>query len=180
MLEKSEGGEYGDGMLTPQDLDQIKAVMVSTLEEKITPVHQQMTAVANQTQLLGGQVTAVDKKTDLLGQQVTALGNKTDLLGKQVEALDGKISGVEKRLDEKITSVEKQLEEKIIGVEKKLDEKISGVEKRLTKRIENIEKDTGAIKKDLKTIINFFDRENLDLVSRVERIEKHLGLTSLP
>lgn len=39
-----------------------------------------------------------------------------------------------------------------------------------------IKEDIAQIRKDIKTITNFFDREYLELRNRVERIEEHLHL----
>lgn len=44
------------------------------------------------------------------------------------------------------------------------------------KEIKTIKKDIVHIRKDINTIINFFDREYLELRSRIERIEDYLKL----
>jgi hypothetical protein len=45
--------------------------------------------------------------------------------------------------------------------------------------IKTIKKDTREIRSDIKAIVSFFDREYIDLLKRVERIEEHLGLPPL-
>jgi len=40
----------------------------------------------------------------------------------------------------------------------------------------DMKKDIASIRKDIKQIVSFFDREYLELRNRVERIELHLGL----
>mgnify|MGYP001001382635 FL=1 len=55
----------------------------------------------------------------------------------------------------------------------KIDEVFS---KRLKGEIKPIQEDVSKIRKDIKTIVNFFDQEYLSLRNRVERIEEHLGL----
>jgi len=56
--------------------------------------------------------------------------------------------------------------------------KIVQVETRkiVQEELKPIKKDIIPIRKDQKLIVNFFDREYLDLRTRVERIEEHLGL----
>lgn len=39
-----------------------------------------------------------------------------------------------------------------------------------------VKDDIAQIRKDIKTIVNFFDKEYLELRKRIERIEKHLNL----
>jgi len=45
--------------------------------------------------------------------------------------------------------------------------------------IKTIKKDIREIRSDIKAIISFFDREFINLLKRVERIEEHLGLQPL-
>jgi chromosome segregation ATPase len=42
--------------------------------------------------------------------------------------------------------------------------------------IKTIKSDISQIRSDIKTVINFFDKEYLELRKRVERIEEHLNL----
>lgn len=49
----------------------------------------------------------------------------------------------------------------------------------IDKHFGNIEKDIKKIKKDQKTIIDFFDREYLELKARVKRIEEYLKIQPL-
>lgn len=51
------------------------------------------------------------------------------------------------------------------------------LDERLDKKIYPLQKDIKQMKKDLKTVINVFDIEILDMRSRLLRIEKHLDLT---
>ncbi len=56
------------------------------------------------------------------------------------------------------------------------------IDKLLTKRIKAelspAKDDISHIRKDIKVIVGFFDREYLDLRKRVERIEEHLHLST--
>lgn len=45
------------------------------------------------------------------------------------------------------------------------------------RELEAIKEDITQIRKDVKTIVNFFDTEYLELRKRVERIEEHLKLS---
>lgn len=49
----------------------------------------------------------------------------------------------------------------------------------IKKDIKTIKADVAQIRKDTKTIVNYFDREYLELRARVERIETHLKLESI-
>jgi hypothetical protein len=46
----------------------------------------------------------------------------------------------------------------------------------IKKDIKTIKSDISQIRSDIKTVINFFDKEYLELRKRVERIEEHLNL----
>lgn len=48
----------------------------------------------------------------------------------------------------------------------------------IKRELKPIKADIVKIRKDMKTIVNFFDREYLDLRQRVDKIEEHLGLFS--
>ena len=57
------------------------------------------------------------------------------------------------------------------------------VSKRITREIKPVKRDIGTIKsdaaqirKDVKTLVNYFDREYLELRARIERIETHLQI----
>jgi hypothetical protein len=48
----------------------------------------------------------------------------------------------------------------------------------INNRMKTMESDITHIRKNTDSVINFFDREYLELRKRVDRIEEHLGLTS--
>lgn len=52
------------------------------------------------------------------------------------------------------------------------------VAKRIQTELKPIKQDVAKIRKDMSTIVNFFDREYLELRKRVDRIEEHLNLSS--
>jgi len=51
------------------------------------------------------------------------------------------------------------------------------VDQKIEKRLKPIKEDISQIRKDIKSIVNFFDREYLELRKRVERIETHLKIS---
>lgn len=54
---------------------------------------------------------------------------------------------------------------------------VSGVvDQKLESALKPIKKDLSKLKKDMKTVINHFDHENIDLDKRVLRVENHLNL----
>lgn len=48
----------------------------------------------------------------------------------------------------------------------------------LKKDVKTLKSDVFEIRRDVKRIVNFFDREYLELRKRVENIEEHLGISS--
>lgn len=48
----------------------------------------------------------------------------------------------------------------------------------IKKDIKILKKSDEKIKKDLRTVIDYFDRDSVVLHKKVERIEKHLGMSS--
>ena len=63
------------------------------------------------------------------------------------------------------------------------DQDLAAIDKIVTKRLEpvandvkSLKKDMLKVKKDLKTTINFFDKEHLTLKKRVEKTESRLGI----
>lgn len=58
-------------------------------------------------------------------------------------------------------------------LDRKLEQKL---EQKLDQKLKPVQEDIVKIRKDQKQIVNFFDREYLDLRKRVERIEHHLDL----
>lgn len=54
------------------------------------------------------------------------------------------------------------------------------VEEIVEKKLKPVNKDLRKIKKDITTIIDYFDRGQMKLEKRVDRIENHLSLPPLP
>lgn len=55
----------------------------------------------------------------------------------------------------------------------------SETKKIVAQELKPIKEDVIHIRKDIKTIVNYFDREYLQLRKRVERLENHLHLSPL-
>jgi hypothetical protein len=49
----------------------------------------------------------------------------------------------------------------------------------MVKRVQPLAQDVVKIRKDMKTVVNFFDHEYLDLRKRIQRLEDHLGLPTI-
>jgi hypothetical protein len=60
-----------------------------------------------------------------------------------------------------------------------LEEIDSIFSKRIKSELKPVKEDMSQIRKDLKTVINFFDNEYLEIRKRVERLEQHLNLPPL-
>ena len=56
---------------------------------------------------------------------------------------------------------------------------IDGLKKEIGNQLKPIKSDIKRIKKDVSTMIIFFDKTDVELNKRVKRIEKHLGLPQL-
>lgn len=55
---------------------------------------------------------------------------------------------------------------------------LSAIDQIVTKRIKPLKDDIKTVKKDLKTTINFFDKEHLSLKKRVAKTEFKLGISA--
>lgn len=63
---------------------------------------------------------------------------------------------------------------------KRVDEVVTKrVDEIVTKKLKPMKEDVSQIRKDIKLIVSFFDREYIALRRRVERIEEHLNLAPL-
>lgn len=95
------------------------------------------------------------------------------LTDKDIKKIDGLLT---KRIGEEII----QSENRLAGViENNIEKAIAPIKKELTyikKEMVPIKKDIVKIRKDQKTIVNFFDKEYLDLRERVEVIERRLNI----
>ena len=58
-------------------------------------------------------------------------------------------------------------------VDRRIEEKVGPI---IEKQLRPVKEDISHIRKEIKVIVGFFDREYLDLRKRVERIEAHLNL----
>jgi len=59
-------------------------------------------------------------------------------------------------------------------VDQKIEEKVGPI---IEKHLRPVKEDISHIRKDIKTMVGYFDREYLDLRKRVERIESHLKIS---
>ena len=73
------------------------------------------------------------------------------------------------------TVVAEEISKKISPLEALIEKKSSVLEK----DVKSMKTDIARIKKDINSVINFFDRDYLELRGRVERLEKHLGIQML-
>lgn len=62
-------------------------------------------------------------------------------------------------------------------VERRLEKFGEVFDEKIKKQLKPVKDDIAQIRKDVKVMVNFFDREYLDLRKRVERIETHLKLS---
>ena len=83
---------------------------------------------------------------------------------------DNDLKKIGQVVDEKIEKRLKPIKDDMASLGQVVDEKIE-------KRLKPIKDDIAQIRKDMKTLVNFFDREYLELRKRVERIEAHLKIS---
>jgi len=94
---------------------------------------------------------------------------------------DDDVDKIQKTLDPRFSSIEGGMRE-IKGDIKGLREDVSIIRKdtcAIKLDVSNLKEDVGKIRKDTDAMLNFFDREYLNLRARVERIEEKLGITHL-
>jgi len=96
------------------------------------------------------------------------------LTDKDIKKIDILLS---KRIGEEIGQSEKRMAGVIENEIDQSEKRIAGnFSKTLRHELDPMKKDIMKIRKDLKTTINFFDREYLDLRERVEVIERRLNI----
>ena len=88
--------------------------------------------------------------------------------------IDGLIEKRLKPIKNEVASLGQMMDEKM---ERRLTTFGKEVDEKMEKRLKPIKDDVAHIRKDIKTMVGFFDREYLDLRKRVERIEGYLKLS---
>ena len=88
--------------------------------------------------------------------------------------IDGLIEKRLKPIKNEVASLGQMMDEKM---ERRLPTFGKEVDEKMEKRLKPIKDDVAHIRKDIKTMVGFFDREYLDLRKRVERIEGYLKLS---
>ena len=88
--------------------------------------------------------------------------------------IDGLIEKRLKPIKNEVASLGQMMDEKM---ERRLSTFGKEVDEKMEKRLKPIKDDVAHIRKDIKTMVGFFDREYLDLRKRVERIEGYLKLS---
>ena len=86
------------------------------------------------------------------------------------------LNQIRKVVREEIETESRSLEENLQGEIKLVRIEIQKDIRALTNRVKSLEIITNRIQKDIKSIINFFDKEFLQLRKRVEKVEEHLNL----
>ncbi len=84
----------------------------------------------------------------------------------------GDLTSIRKVIREEVEAESENLQGEIKMSQLRIMSRIGRVEDRL----KNIEIKTSKIQKDVKTAVNFLDKEELKTSQRVERIEEHLHL----
>jgi len=86
------------------------------------------------------------------------------------------LNQIRKVVREEIEGESKSLKEDLQGEIKLVRIEIQKDIRALTNRVKSLEIATNKIQKDIKSIINFFDKEFLQLRKRVEKVEEHLNI----
>lgn len=86
------------------------------------------------------------------------------------------LTQIRKIVREEIETESKSLKEDLLGEIKLVRIELQKEIRALASRVKNIEIAIKKIQKDIKSIINFFDKESLQLRKRIERIEDRLNL----
>lgn len=77
---------------------------------------------------------------------------------------------------EEVEAESKSLRENLQGEIKLARIEIQNDIRQLAERAKNVEIAINKIQKDIKSIVDFFDKEHLELRKRVKRLEEHLNL----
>ena len=96
------------------------------------------------------------------------------LTNNDLTKIDGLIEKRLKPIKNEVASLGQMMDEKM---ERRLTTFGKEVDEKMEKRLKPIKDDVAHIRKDIKTMVGFFDREYLDLRKRVERIEGYLKLS---
>ena len=116
----------------------------------------------------------IDQKLEAkFEQKLAPINARLGNVEKAVTGINQTVAGIKQETN-KIKGIE--LEIKAIEVETK---KIPGIEQE-TNKISGIKQDTKKIKKDTTDLLNFFDRDLMNLRKRTQRLESHLELPALP
>ena len=89
------------------------------------------------------------------------------------------LSQFRKVIREEVETESKSLQEELQGEIKLSRIEIQKEVRLVANKVKNLEIVISKIQKGIKSIVNFFDQEHLQLRKRVERLEEHLNLPSL-
>lgn len=89
------------------------------------------------------------------------------------------LSNIRKIIREEVESESVNVKEELVAEIKLSRMELQKEIRALAERVKNLEIGVRKIQKDVKTVINFFDKEYLNLRKRVEVIEEHLRLSSI-
>ena len=79
--------------------------------------------------------------------------------------------------DSDLTKIDGLIEKRLKPIKNEVASLGQMMDEKMEKRLKPIKDDVAHIRKDIKTMVGFFDREYLDLRKRVERIEGYLKLS---
>ena len=79
--------------------------------------------------------------------------------------------------DNDLTKIDGLIEKRLKPIKNEVASLGQMMDEKMEKRLKPIKDDVAHIRKDIKTMVGFFDREYLDLRKRVERIEGYLKLS---
>jgi DNA replication protein DnaD len=89
------------------------------------------------------------------------------------------LSQIRKIIREEVEAESKPLREDLQGEIKLARIEIQNDIRGLTERAKNLEIATNKIQKDIKSVVDFFDKEHLELRKRVKHLEEHQNLPSV-
>lgn len=95
------------------------------------------------------------------------------LFGKRFDIVDKRFDSLGKHIDEVETNLKLDnvaIRREIFSLESHLEDQ--------DKKFIRIETKMKNLEKNIKTVVNYFDKWYLGLLKRIERIEQHLGLSS--
>lgn len=124
--------------------------------------------------LFGKRFDSVDKRFNSVDKQFDTVGKRLDSFDKKFDSIDRRFGTLTKRIENIELTVGSTQKEMLV-----MSREILGLKQRLDEHEDLLVKVRAGIRdmhRDIKTIVNFFDRGYLELHQRIRNVEVDLGI----